>query len=92
MWGHHLTFSHGALCPQGGVGPQVAGDGRLGDAPHVEVLPQVPQVVGVGVAVVLLTPSGPCLHVDIIPGDCVLHPCSHAPEKKYEVLTIFLNS
>ena len=58
------------------------GDGRLGDAPHAEVLPQVPQVVRVGVAVVLLTSRRSCLHVDIIPGDCVLHPSSHAPDKK----------
>ena len=63
----------------------MAGDGRLGDAPHAEVLPQVPQVVGVRVAVVLLTPSGGGLHVDVIPGDCVLHSCSHAPGKKYKV-------
>ena len=83
------TISHGALCPQAGVGPQVAGDGRLGDAPHAEVVPQVPQVVGVGKAVVMLTSRGPCLHVDIIPGDCVLHPCSHAPEKNKKCSQLF---
>ena len=64
----------------------MADDGRLGDAPHAQVLPQVPQVVRVGVAVVLLAPPGRGLHVDVIPGDCVLHSCSNAPEKGYQVL------
>ena len=72
--------SHGAPRPQLGVVAEVVGDGRLGDPPHPEILHQAAQVVGVGVSV--LAPAGGGLHVDVVPGDRVLHPGRHAPVTK----------
>ena len=73
--------SHRAPRPQLGVVAEVVADGRLGDPPHPEVLHQAAQVVGVGVSV--LAPAGGGLHVDVVPGDRVLHPGRHAPGTKY---------
>ena len=55
----------------------VLGDGGLGDAAHQEIVAEVAQVVGVRVAV--LAAAGLSLHVDVVPGDGVLHPRGQAP-------------
>ena len=63
--------------PQLRVPGHVLRDGGLGDAAHREVVAEVGQVVGVRVAV--LAAAGLRLHVDVVPGDGVLHPRGQAP-------------
>ena len=63
--------------PELRVPGHVLGDGGLGDAAHREIVAEVAQVVGVRVAV--LAAAGLSLHVDVVPGDGVLHPRGQAP-------------
>ena len=74
--------------PQLRVPGHVLRDGGLGDAAHREVVAEVGQVVGVRVAV--LAAAGLRLHVDVVPGDGVLHPRGQAPGDNTDRITLAL--